>query len=226
MSWLIRLAFIFSVLLHIQSVFSAPVFYSDRNLFLQDFAGLDLIHQDFEGLEPFGARVGGGIDQYVFDGWSVEAELSALKVMNRAYSGNHNTSPGGRQYFSIDTDRSWQGVQTRFISDSPILALGFNLIDHDADDMRLGINGIEHILPEVSDAEVAFWGVSFDDGSAMTEFWLDSGKDAQISLDDLAFVHSVAKVISVDEPGSLCLISIGILVLFLRYKARNYCLEV
>jgi len=228
MSWLFKLASAFIAILHVQSVVSAPVYYSEYDHFVDDHAGVVSFSQDFEGLDPFGARVGGGVDQYTFENWVVEAEQPVLKVMDRAYSGNHNTSTDGQQYFSIDTDRSWHGATVHFVSRLPILALGFNMIDHDADDVSVLVNGNEVILPEVNDAEVAFWGFAVNDQPAIHDFWINTGRDSQVSLDDLIYIpqiQSASDSVAVSEPSTLLLLLMGVTGILLRERSARYCFK-
>lgn len=220
MSRLGKLFATFLLGVYAHSGFSAPIFYSDRDAFLQDQADLIVHIEDFEDASPFGARVGGAVDQFSYDGWRVESDIPALKLMARSYSGNHNTSHDGRQYLSIDTDLSRRGTRVHWSADVSIKAFGFNLIDHDGDDVRLNVEGVELLIPEVGDAGVAFFGVVFDDPIAQIGFWLDSGRDAQISVDDW-ITMTMPAVAQVDEPQSLSLLILGLLGMCFGRSRRN-----
>jgi hypothetical protein len=168
---------------------------------------------DFEAQSVVGNRNGGGVNQLALPDLTLSAQMPALKILNSAYTGNHNTTPNGRNYLSLDTDvRNGTGMSMTF--NQPLYALGFNLIDHDTSDITLTIGDFSYELPEVNDGEAVFFGWILDDPLLqIDQVVLNSGRDGQIALDDLFFAGwpplavPVPPITTVPEPqpGSLLL---------------------
>ncbi len=149
---------------------------------------------DFEATPTVGARTGGGVSGLDLPGLSLAADLPALKVLNRAYTGNHNTTPGGRQYLSVDTD-SRRGTPVSFTFVQPIYALAFNLIDHDTGDVVLDIGSERYTFADVSNGESVFFGLILDQtGPGFDSMRMLAERDGQFALDDFFFARVPARV--------------------------------
>jgi hypothetical protein len=157
---------------------------------------------DFESEAPIGAQMGGGVSTLVLPGLTLVAQDPALKILDRAYTGNHNTTVGGSNYLSIDTDtRAGTGVWFQF--DQPIYALGFNLIDHDTGDVSLNIGSAHYLFPDLGNGESVFFGLVLDDPLlAFDELYLSSERDGQFALDDLFFAGWRPAAEPVGQQGS------------------------
>jgi len=200
---------------------AVPVIFSDEMLFDQALASMPpsspspaSAYLDFEAIAPFGARVGGGVSSYSLPGIELSAPLPAIKVLSKKYSGARNTTPGGRNYLSIDTDLRRQGTITNFDFDTALQAIGFYLIDQDASDAVITVDGIDYTMPEVNDGEAVFFGLLFSEPSALAmRLQIDSGKDAQIAIDDLRFSDwpTSAATQTVNEPNTTGLLLISVL---------------
>lgn len=201
---------------------SAPILFSDQNAFFDSLPGVhDVVNQDFESLDAFGSRVGGGISVYDLPYMSLVSDLPAIKLLDRTYSGSRNTTPEGRQYLSIDTDLRRRGTQTEFVLSSNVLAVGFNLIDHDADDAQLLFDDASILIPEVEDGESVFLGMLFNPlENPSMRFTLDIGRDSQVALDDFVFILR-NDLVQVSEPANLGLLSVALLMLF-GFKRHSF----
>ena len=219
MAYLSKL-FVLSFLAAFQSVVAAPIFYSDQSDFLNSLGSSTYTLEDFESLDAFGSRTNGGIENYAFGDVLIESSTPAIKLMSKKYSGNHNTSPDGKKYLSIDTDLFKQGTEVEFSFGADVKAFGFNIIDHDGDDAAILLNGIEIVVPEVNDGGVTFFGVHLEQWSSSVNFILDSGRDAQISLDDFIILEQQGPV-NVDEPGTLAICLVGLLFVTLCRRKQQ-----
>lgn len=220
----------FILLLSFQStafkVLAAPILFSDESAFNHAVALPD-VYLDFEDRSPFGERVGGGVSDYTLPGITISAPLPAIKLLSRKYSGTRNTTVGGRNYLSIDTDLRRKGTTTRFDFDNALQSIGFYLIDHDASDAIIIVDGMEYRMPEVNDSEAAFFGLIFDQQSSIpTSLQIDSGQDSQIALDDLRFAYwhnqnTASDSTPVNEPNPVIMLLTGLLLLILLSTSQR-----
>lgn len=182
---------------------------------------------DFEAQAVVGNRNSGGVTMLGLPDLTLTAQSPALKVLNSAYTGNHNTTLNGHNYLSLDTDVR-NGTEMTMTFSQPLYALGFHLIDHDTSDITLTLGDFSYLLPEVSDGDAVFFGWILDDSMLrIDQMVLNSGRDGQIAIDDLFFagwpplavpmepIHAVPE----PAPGSLLLASLLMLAGYRAAKA-------
>lgn len=175
---------------------------------------------DFEAQSVVGNRNGGGVSELALPELTLTAQVPALKILNSAYTGNHNTTTNGRNYLSLDTDVR-TGTEMTLTFSQPLYAVGFNLIDHDTSDITLTLGAFSYLLPEVNDGDEVFFGWILDDPLLrIDQIVLNSGRDGQIAIDDLFFAGwptlaapiPPINVVPEPAPGSLLLASLLMLV--------------
>lgn len=183
---------------------------------------------DFEAQAVVGNRTSGGVTTLALPDVTLTAQTPALKILNSAYTGNHNTTLNGRTYLSLDTDMR-NGTEMTMTFSQPLYALGFNLIDHDTSDITLTLGDFSYLLPEVNDGDAVFFGWILDDPMlSIDQMVLNSGRDGQIAIDDLIVARwapvaePIAPSVDVPEPapGNLLL---GSLLMLAAYRASKSC---
>lgn len=181
---------------------------------------------DFEDQVVVGTSTSGGVETMLLPELTLNAQLPALKILDRAYTGNHNTTPNGRNYLSLDTEVR-NGTEMTMTFGQPIYALGFNLIDHDTSDVTLNIAGTSYTLLDTNDGGVEFFGWILDDPLwSVEQISLSSGRDGQIALDDLFFAYwppaleAEPESMAVSEPtlNSLLLVSLASVFGYRRFS--------
>ena len=183
---------------------------------------------DFEAQAVVGNRNSGGVTTLALPDVTLTAQTPALKILNSAYTGNHNTTADGRNYLSLDTDVR-TGTEMTMAFSQPLYAVGFNLIDHDTSDITLTLGDFSYLLPEVNDGDAVFFGWILDDPMLrIDQIVLNSGRDGQVAIDDLFFagwpplaapIQQPINAVPEPAPGSLLLASLLMLAGYRKAKA-------
>jgi len=158
--------------------------FDDQAAFLA--AAGQVLTEGFEDEAPVGTGNSGGVASLAFDDFSATAVPAALKILDVPWVGNHNTTPLGKQYLSGDTDTLMASADLTLTFASPIHNLGMFLVDLDAFDAEVTINGATYIIPAHGDGGESYFGILSD--VEFTEVAVGStGGDNHYSLDDLAY---------------------------------------
>jgi hypothetical protein len=143
--------------------------------------------EDFEDEPVVGDCSTGGVSNLSVTDFSVASSVPALKLLNIPCFGNHNTTPGGAQYLSMDTDVGGVGADIMIVLDNPSTAFGLYLIDLESASIEVVINGSSYVVPPNSDGGESYFGIIDPAGFTTVGMNQLNATDSHWSVDDVAY---------------------------------------
>jgi len=142
--------------------------------------------EDFEDEPLVGHPDGGGQLVIEMDDFTAEAvDYPSLKILDITWFGNHNHTPGGVKYLTMDTDIGGESDDVVFNFFEPISSFGLYLIDLEQGG-TLTVNGVPYVIAPAGDGGESFIGIVAD--SPFSSVHLDLGPtDSQSSMDDVLY---------------------------------------
>ncbi len=166
--------------------------------------------EDFEDEPLIGTPDSNAVTMIVFDDFTAISTPEALKILNKKWYGNHNTTPGGENYLSADTDIAFQSSEVTLTFNYPISAFGLYLIDIE-EPVVLTIDRIDYTVPASGDAGESYFGIITS--RTFTSVHLDMGNlYSHSSMDDIAYAY-------IPEPATLVFLAVGGLAMLRRRRA-------
>lgn len=145
------------------------------------------VTEDFEDEPLVGACTGGAQTLISFDHFDASASPPALKVLAvDCGNGNHNTTPGGVNYLSADTDQGGVSADVTLSFYTSLHAFGLYLIDIESD-VQLTINGTPYLVPAGVNGGESYFGIVSPVAFTTIDIAIVSGFDSHYSLDDVAY---------------------------------------
>jgi len=158
-----------------------------------------VVTEDFESYTP-GDPSGGAVSFMDFGTFSATSDPAALKILSGDFFGNHNTTPGGSQYLSADTDIGGVSADVTLTFDEPVFAFGLYLVDAE-DGGFIHIGNDFHPFAGGPDGVETYFGIISD--TPFTTITIDAGDtDSHWSMDDVSY--------AVPAPGSIAALLIGL----------------
>jgi len=194
----------------------AGVIYSNESDFLSN-SGLTTT-ETFESY-AVGNTSSGALSSVMFDDFSVSSNPAAIKVLGAEAYGNHNTTAGGLNYLSFDTDMGNVGSDVTFefnFGYSPVTSFGLYFTDTEQE-IDILIDGVTYNVAATGDGGESYFGLVSD--TAFSSIFINGGSsDSQWSVDDISY-----SMASVAEPGTAALLLMGLtgLTLSRRKKAKK-----
>jgi hypothetical protein len=197
----------------------ATQIYTDRASF-EAAIGLFAI-EDFESTPLVGTTSSGAAISRSFADFSLRSNPKAIKILDEVVIGAGNTTPGGDQYLSLDTDVT-QGSVATFSFDFDIQAVGFDYsgLSEPGASPEITIAGETYSIDRnvwpptnfnrVRDA--LFWGIISD--VPFSTLVLDSDTDSGYGIDQVTYATT-------PEPGTVTLLALGLAVLASRVPTRR-----
>lgn len=142
--------------------------------------------EDFESEPASGLCSGGIVALLVLSDFTATSSPDALRVNNVACFGNHNTTPGGANYLSVDTDIGFVSGDVLLSFAAPIDAFGLYLVDIEGS-LEITIHGNVYPVPGTGDGGEAYFGII--SAAPFTSIALSdpTTNDSHWSMDDLAY---------------------------------------
>ena len=141
--------------------------------------------EDLETHALVGDAGSGAVGVLPFTGFRAVSDPAGLKVLDVEVVGNHNTTAGGSQYLSADTDSLESATVTLQFTPS-VDRVGFSVVDLDTFAMEVTINGVTYVIPTTGDGGQAYFGIISD--TSFDEVLLaPMTGDVHYSLDDFAY---------------------------------------
>ncbi|MCA9511935.1 MAG: PEP-CTERM sorting domain-containing protein [Myxococcota bacterium] len=165
--------------------------------------------EDFEDEALVGTPNSGGVSSLVLSDFTVTSSKPALKILGAPAFGNHNTTPGGSQYLSADTDLGFVAASVGVSAfPGPVNAVGFELIDFDLMPAVVTVNGHSYWVKPTGDGGSRFFGVIAD--APITSLRIGPlGLDSHWSIDDLVLGSTRRLMPAVPEPSAALVFGIG-----------------
>ena len=158
-----------------------------------------LLVDDFESYPVVGNPSGGAVGFLDFADFSATAVPDALKILDAPTVGNHNMTPGGLKFLSLDTDLGGVGADVTFLFDYAINALGFYMTDIEGG-ITITILGNDYVIPSGGpNGNEVYFGI-ISPGAFDTIAFHDTS-DSHYSFDDVAY--------SIPAPASLVLLALA-----------------
>lgn len=156
--------------------------------------------EDFESHAP-GDPGGGALPFIDFGLFEATSNPDALKILQGPFFGNHNTTPGGSKYLSLDTDVGFVSADLTLVFDAPIIEFGVYIVDAE-DGGFVTVGGSTYNVLGGPDGVERYFGIISD--TPFTTIRIDMGDtDSHWSVDDVAF--------TIPTPGTLALLLTGAL---------------
>ena len=174
--------------------------FTDRAAF--EAAAGALVIETFEDDPLSGTPSGGAVVSISFDDFRVDTDPPAAKVIDVPFAGSENTTPGGKNYLYLDTDRGLVGSRSTFTFDAPITTFGFDYtgMGETGNQFTVEIDGMLFVVHEGSTIVDGFWGYI---GSAVTTAVLETTSDSGYGVDQVATGADARCYADCDQSGAL-----------------------
>jgi len=192
--------------------YAAITQYYDVTSFGSATTGYTVFTEDFEyPVAVTGDQNSVGVDYMSFSGFDVSSGLLSLKVMDDPFipgripqdTGNHNTTAGGYNFLSADTNQINVGDYMLMSFSQPIYAFGVYLIDIESGGM-VTAGGSSFSVSSTPNGGDTFFGLVSDTPFTTVNLNL-GGSDSNWSVDDVHFASTPV----VPEPVSTVLFLAG-----------------
>jgi hypothetical protein len=158
-----------------------------------------LFIEDFESYAP-GDPSGGALPSIDFGLFEATSTPDALKILQGPLFGNHNTTPGGSKYLSLDTDVGFVSADLTLVFDDPITEFGIYIIDAE-DGGFVTVGGSSYSITGGPDGVERYFGIIAD--TPFNSVRIDMGDtDSHWSVDDVAF--------TIPAPSTFALLLTGV----------------
>jgi len=148
--------------------------------------------ETFESASLSGTLDSGAVSHMSFASFDLFTSPAALKILNSAAFGAHNTTSGGSRYLYLDTDLGGEGTILNYTFSVPVYGFSLHLTDIDVDNTVIEIPGlIVYQVPAGTDGNDCFWG--FTSSIPFTQAQINTQSDSSVGIDDVSVV--------IPEPG-------------------------
>lgn len=193
--------------------------FTDRASFSAAAGNLSI--ETFESSPLVGTTSSGAVQRMAFTDFSVSTGPAATKLVDvDHYFGSFNTTPGGKNQLSLDTDAAFQGSTATFSFNALTHAIGFDYtgVSERGTTFELTVDGTTYSLaPNVDLNSFGFWG--YTSAAGFTSFTLSTSLDSGYSLDQVTYTAAIP----IPEPQSyaMMLLGLGCITLLVRRRARS-----
>jgi hypothetical protein len=188
--------------------------FTDRTLFESAVASPTV--EDFENETVSGTPSTGGVASLTFSDFTVNATLTAAKLVNFPNFGADNTTSGGSKYLLIDSDLPTSYPTIEFVFSTAIKAFGFSYTDFTKGDFTFSAAGEIITVAKNVGFPSKFFG--FTSNSLFTTLTITPFEDSNVGIDDVTY----GDLSSVPTPASLPLLVAGLVGLgFMARRKRK-----